>query len=140
VRTYQAQLVPQRLNEARSKTKQSWKMQVNVSKLILSNWNDWNTNQYPNAMLKYIVRAYFWKKIALLNSFVRLYVCPFVRRSICPSVCSSVGTLFFLHLSTNDLQILVSKRTVSIYEEYGWVFRSKAQELWDWAQIRNLSN
>jgi hypothetical protein len=25
---------------------------------------------------------------------------------------------------------LDSKRKLSIYEEYGWVFRSKAQELW----------
>jgi hypothetical protein len=35
---------------------------------------------------------------------------------------------------------LESKRRLSIYDEYGWVFRSKAQELWDWAQIRTLSN
>jgi hypothetical protein len=38
--------------------------------------------------------------------------------------------------ATYDLQNLDSKRRLSIYEEYGWVFRSKAQELWDWAQIR----
>jgi hypothetical protein len=34
--------------------------------------------------------------------------------------------------------ILDSKRRLSIYEEYGWVFRSKAQELWNSAQIRTL--
>jgi hypothetical protein len=80
----------------------------------------------------FLFRAYFWKKIALLNSLT-LSVCPSVRPSVRPS-------LFFRHLSTYDLQILDSKRRLSIYGEYGWVFRSKAQEPWDWAQIRTLSN
>jgi hypothetical protein len=39
-------------------------------------------------------RAYFWKKIVLLNSLTL---------SVCPSVC----TLFFRHLSTYDLQIWI---------------------------------
>jgi hypothetical protein len=82
-----------------------------------------------------IFRAYFWKKIVLLNSLTLS-----VRLSVRPSVCPSVCTLIFRHISTYDLQILDSKRRLSIYEEYGWVFRSKAQELWDWAQIRTLSN
>jgi hypothetical protein len=111
----------------------------------------------PNTIWLHIcvIRAYFWKKIALLNSLtlsvcpsvrlsvcpsVRLSVCPSVRLSVCPSVRPSVCTLFFRHRSTYDLQILDSKRRLSIYEEYGWVFRSRAQELWDWAQIRTLSN
>jgi hypothetical protein len=69
---------------------------------------------------KFIIRAYFGKKIALLNSLTLS-----VRLSVCPSVC----TLFFRQISTYDLQILDSKRRLSIYREYGWVFRSKAQEL-----------
>jgi hypothetical protein len=74
----------------------------------------------------YFFRAYFWKNIALLNS---------LSLSVHPSVCPPV-TYFFAIISTYDLQILDSKRKLSIYKVYGWVFRSKAQELLDWAQIR----
>jgi hypothetical protein len=69
----------------------------------------------------YLLEHIFEKKNALLNSLtlsVRLCL---------PSLCSSVCYLFFRHLSTFDLQILDSKRRLSISEEYGWVFRSKAQ-------------
>jgi hypothetical protein len=70
-----------------------------------------NIEYEPIVFLEHI----FEKKIALLNSLtlsVRLSVRPFFRL---PSVC----TLFFRHLSTYDLQILDSKRRLSIYKDYG---------------------
>jgi hypothetical protein len=81
----------------------------------------------------------FWKVPEFSRRFKNSQKCSikFIKR---PSVCPPVCTLFFRYLSTNNLQSLDYKRRVSIYEEYSWVFRSKAQELWNWVQIRTLSN
>jgi hypothetical protein len=68
------------------------------------------------------------KKNTLHLNLKKLFPPKLERKS--PDLCSpSVCTLFYRHLSTYDLQILDSKRRLSIYEDL--VFRSKTQELWD---------
>jgi hypothetical protein len=100
--------------------------------LLMCTYKKWKKHHIKYKCYKNMLKLYVFEYL-LEHIFEKK--CSFEFIKVCPSVC----TLFFRHLSTYDLQILDSKRRLSIYEESGWGFWCKAQELWDWAQIKVFS-